>query len=105
MSENENLISKLVLVEWEDSCGCSSDWGYVDEANQSVAPVLCRSVGWLLVDNNRCKVVVPHLTEEDHERSRRQGCGDMTIPTSSVRSIKQLRPGRDILRKEKETKA
>jgi len=44
----------------------------------------CRSVGWLLHDTKECKVVVPHLSEENHAEAAQQGCGDMTIPTQAI---------------------
>lgn len=45
--------------------------------------------GWLLHDGDDCKVIVPHVTE-DHENAVSQGCGDMTIPTSSILNIFDL---------------
>ena len=52
---------KLVLIGWQDSFGCSSEWQKLDGV-QSPRPLLCRSVGWLLYDGKDCKVAVPHLT-------------------------------------------
>lgn len=74
---------RLVLVEWEDSHGVSASWEYVSRCNPYV--LICRSVGWLLHDGGECIVVVPHLTASD--QAKQQGCGDMTIPRSAVRSI------------------
>jgi hypothetical protein len=83
---------KLVLIEWEDSFGCSSRWQAL-EAAQSAKPLLCQSVGWLVHDGKECKVLVPHLTTE-HQNAGRQGCGDMTIPVRSIVKIKTLRARR-----------
>ena len=47
--------------------------------------MICQSVGWLLHDGEDCKVVVPHVAQQAE-----QGCGDMTIPTASVRRIVDL---------------
>lgn len=80
---------KLVLVEWEDSLGCSSQWQALDGV-QAPKPLLCQSVGWLLHDGKDCKVVVPHVTR-DHANASRQGCGDMTIPTKAITKIKTLK--------------
>ncbi len=79
---------RLVMVEWVDSFGCSSDWQELtDECDPE--PLLCRSVGWLLRDGPNCKVVVPHIAEV-HDPKSKQGCGDMTIPTTCIRRIYDL---------------
>lgn len=74
---------RLVLVEWLDSYGCSSDWQSLD--NVSVQVMTCRSVGWLLHEDDRYKVIVPHISD-----ATRQGCGDMTIPSASIVSLRDL---------------
>ena len=79
---------RLVLIEWLDSFGCSSDWQSLE--NCSPKPMRCRSVGWLVHDGEDCKVIVPHLSEDDHPNAPRQGCGDMTIPSRSVINIASL---------------
>jgi len=70
----KNQGYRLVYVEWEDSYGCSPDW----EDLENCSPVLtvCRSVGWLIHDDEKVKVVVPHLNENDHPNTVLQGCGD-----------------------------
>lgn len=77
---------RLVLIEWLDSFGCSSLWTKLEDSR--AAPLVCRSVGWLLHDTDTCKVLVPHITDSDHVTP--QGCGDMTIPTCAVTRIVEL---------------
>ena len=79
---------RLVLIEWLDSYGCSSKWQALD--NCRAKPLACRSVGWLLHDGDDCKVVVPHISDEDNEHVAAQGCGDMTIPTKAILQIVDL---------------
>jgi hypothetical protein len=62
---------RLVLVEWVDSYGCSAPWQ--DIAGSKAAPLVCRSVGWLLHDNEDCKVVVPHLSNGSHPKPESTG--------------------------------
>ena len=78
---------RLVLIEWEDAYGCSTEWTELSEPNASV--LVCRSVGWLIYDGDDCKLVVPHLSGE-HPRANAQGCGDMTIPATAVRRMVDL---------------
>lgn len=78
---------RLVLIEWLDSFGCSSDWQPLEGCQAK--PLRCRSVGWLLHDGDDCKIVVPHLSET-HENVPSQGCGDMTIPASAILRIADL---------------
>lgn len=78
---------RLVMVEWVDSFGCSSSWQDLDDDCQP-KPMLCRSVGWLFRDGAECKIIVPHVA--DVPDGPKQGCGDMTIPTISIRQIQDL---------------
>jgi hypothetical protein len=78
---------RLVLIEWEDSFGCSASWENID--GPAPSPLRCRSVGWLIHDTDSCKVVVPHVTEP-HDSAVRQGCGDMTIPARAILRVVDL---------------
>lgn len=79
---------RLVLIEWLDSYGCSSEWQ--DLGDCEPRPLVCRSVGWLLHDGDDCKVVVPHISDQHNGHVRQQGCGDMTIPTKAIIQICDL---------------
>ena len=79
---------RLVLVEWVDSLGCSSEWQRIKVHNPR--PLRCRSVGWLLHDGEDCKVIIPHMSSEDQPEIDPQGCGDMTIPSQSILTIKDI---------------
>ncbi len=73
---------RLVLIEWVDSYGCSSNWEELaDDCRPE--PAKCRSVGWLFRDGPRCKVIIPHIARIPGEPIR-QGRGDMTIPTVCI---------------------
>ena len=75
---------RLVLVEWIDSYGCSTNWRRMEECEPAI--LSCRSVGWLLHDGDDAKVIVPHIADAEPE-IHRQGCGDMTIPTKAITKI------------------
>lgn len=79
---------RLVCVEWEDSFVGTSGWGETDGARPTV--VVVRSVGWLVHNGEDCKLIVPHLSEPDHGSAKQQGCGDITIPASAIRSMVDL---------------
>jgi len=81
-------VGRLVLVEWLDSYGCSSEWQSLESCDP--APMKCYSVGWLVGDTLDCKVIVPYLSEDGHPDIPIQGCGDMTIPTSAILNISDL---------------
>ena len=75
------------MVEWEDSHGDGA-WHQLDgEIEDRV--LVCRSVGWLVLDGDRAKVVVPHLNEQETGVPR-QGCGVMSIPARAVLRIVEL---------------
>jgi hypothetical protein len=80
---------RLVFVEWEDLAVGASGCGETAGACPSVVTV--RSVGWSVHDGQDCKLIVPHLSEAGHVNTKQQGCGDMTIPASSVRTLDDLK--------------
>lgn len=82
---------RLVLVEWLDSFGCSSQWTELSDGG-SPKVLVCRSAGWLFYDGDDCKVIIPHISADSHENAAPQGCGDMTIPTKAIVKITELRP-------------
>lgn len=77
----------MVLIEWEDSHG-DGVWHLLDKPIEDRA-LVCRSVGWLLLDGERAKVVAPHVNEAE-DGVPLQGCGVMTIPARAVVRITDL---------------
>ena len=85
MEEQER---RLVLIEWVDSYGVSATWQNLSNCEPEL--MVCQSVGWLVHDDERCKVIVPHISQPDHPTTSQQGCGDMTIPSSAILRIADL---------------
>jgi len=81
-------VMRLVLIEWIDSFGCSPSWTNIEDVTEP-DPLLCKSVGWLLVDGERIKVVV-RLLVEGTEETTQQGRGDMSIPVACIQRIVDL---------------
>ena len=77
---------RLVLIEWEDS---HSDGAWCAMEGIEDRTLICRSVGWLVLDGERAKVVAPHLNEQEAGVPL-QGCGVMTIPARAVLRITDL---------------
>lgn len=75
---------RLVLVEWHDSRGCSANW---QRAKDVIHDGICkmRSVGWLLVDNDKEICIVPHMGLEEDDDD--QVCGEMHIPMTCIEQI------------------
>ena len=74
-------------LSWLSGLTHSASWQDLDD-DYHHKPMLCRSVGWLFRDGTDCKVIVPHVAEVPDNQN--QGCGDMTIPTISIRQIQDL---------------
>lgn len=72
---------RLVLIEWLDSYGCGSEWQPLEGCHAK--PLLCRSVGWLVRDEDDCKVIVPHLSDSDSHLPP-QGCGARTTAVAAA---------------------
>jgi hypothetical protein len=80
----------LVLVEWVDSVVGTTGWGFL--ANAKASLTVCRSVGWLVRDDAKCKLLVAHVSEAN-EGVDAQGCGDVAIPSAAVVRITPLVEG------------
>ena len=73
---------RLVFIEWVDSAR-GDVWESLDEENTS--DLRCHSVGWLLLETDDRKVLVPHISAD-----KKQGCGSMTIPKRAIISMRDL---------------
>lgn len=84
---NSLVTCKLVYIEWHDAHGVEPNWEWMEELLEKVDHIcIAKSVGWLIKENKFQVVVVPHLIEAS-PLTRAQGCGEMTIPKSSIRRI------------------
>ena len=82
-------VGDSVLVEWEDSYGCSARWEEIPDGGDPEA-MLCRSLGWISRKTNKVVVVVPDWAENER-LGIKQGCGDMVIPLRAIRRIRKVR--------------
>ena len=84
---------KLVLIEWLDA-HAGRGWQTTENIEAAAAPLVCRSVGWLLKDTKECKLIVSHLGGEENAKYFMLGCGDLTIPTCAIVKMTVLRESR-----------
>lgn len=73
---------KLVLIEWVDSARPVSDWKFLDDP-PALESIQCVSVGWLIRENKRTKMLVPNIGDIKSGGSS-QGSGFIRIPVASV---------------------
>ena len=78
---------RLVLIEWEDSFGCSPGWSPLDDLKPE--SLTCKSVGWLAFDGDKVKVLVPNVSDKQASCNQ-QGCGDIAIPARAITKITDL---------------
>ena len=78
---------RLVLIEWEDSHG-NGEWQEIDGSIEDRA-LVCRSVGWLVLDGKRAKVIAPHISEPE-PGAEGQGCGIMTISAAAILTMTDI---------------
>ena len=81
---------RLVLIEWLDSHH-GRGWRTMEELLEAAEPLYCQSVGWIIVENEACKVLAPHVGGERGGDTMLQACGDMTIPTVAILKVTTLR--------------
>lgn len=76
----------LVLVEWEDSHYLGVGWQGPIEFDDE--PTTCESVGWLVLDGEKVKVLMPHRSVQDGALN--QGGGIMQIPARCISRMVRL---------------
>jgi len=87
----------LVLVEWEDSFSPGSlagwKWETIDPAELDEGCVICYSVGWLIRDDEKLKVLVPHANRMgicEPDGYELHAGGRISIPARSVVRLVRL---------------
>lgn len=84
----------LVLIEWEDSLRPKPAWTHLVDLREAPTPTQCASVGWLIHDTKKIKVLAPNMGGLEGDENV-QACGVMEIPTRCVVRVVKLRePGR-----------
>ena len=80
---------RLIYIEWEDSC-LGDGWEWLSREKKD-EPLICKSIGWLLLDGENTKIVSPHLADKDSGGSY-QGSGVMTIPVRAIVRMVEIPP-------------
>lgn len=81
-------MSRLVLIEWEDSAQPSSAWQFREDVKAAVVRI--QSVGWLIKDGKRIKALAPNVGGIDRKVAV-QVSGVISIPTRCVIRIKEIK--------------
>jgi hypothetical protein len=75
---------RLVLIEWLDATGGTrAGWKPVADMKRDL-PHKCRSVGWIIHEDDDRVVIVPHMTGDG------DGDGELTIPRDWQQSVLEL---------------
>ncbi len=74
---------RLVRIDWVDSRAAPNEWECLD-GMESLEPVHCTSVGFLIEDTPAYKTVA-------HSMSDTQVCGRITIPAACVKKCRRLK--------------
>jgi hypothetical protein len=82
----------LLLIEWVDSHS-GRGWHSLEDLERAAEPLLCRSVGWLALENDKCMVIVPHVSSEKNGNTALQYGGDITIPKKAIIKISVVKAG------------
>lgn len=83
-----------MLIEWVDSSrlgGAGGGWLDLDEISDP-DPHVCISVGFLVKENERGKILVPTVADVAHADNRHV-YGSIMIPKCSIVSERRLRSG------------
>ena len=73
---------KKVYIEWLDSKSGPTEWEYLEDI-ETLNPVSCHSIGFLLEDNERYKTLASTISES-------QVWGRITIPSCSIINFQTL---------------
>lgn len=85
---------KLVVIDWVDSSSVAGGhtWHGVETVKDdcNIEALMCRSVGWLLVDGRDAKTIIAHQAFGSTQHDLNAVSGDMTIPVCAIRKMKVL---------------
>lgn len=73
------------MVEWEDSAQPQPDWQWL-KGYKAPSIIRCRSVGWLIHDDESVKALAPNISHPDDDGDV-QASGIIRIPTRAVIGI------------------
>ena len=71
-----------MLIEWVDSAQPVPGWKFLEDAPKPEV-IQCVSVGWLIAENKRAKVLAPNIGDIESGGST-QGSGFIRIPVASI---------------------
>jgi hypothetical protein len=75
---------RLVLVEWLDSRR-GEGWTRLEDLPADLQAVRCKSAGWIIAEDDSSVTLAGHLGDNPE-----QCCGDITIPSRAILSIRLL---------------
>lgn len=73
---------EFVYIKWLDSKSASNEWEYLEEI-ESLKPVFCESIGFLIESNEEYKTLASTISET-------QILGRLTIPMQSILKIRKF---------------
>lgn len=73
---------EFVYIKWLDSKSASNEWEYLEEI-ESLKPVFCESIGFLIESNEEYKTLASTISES-------QVLGRITIPSCSIVNYRVL---------------
>lgn len=78
----------LVLIEWTDAQTIKDNWHTPEKELED--PAVCVSVGYLVGDKKKVKILYSHIALED-EWTNECAKGNIIIPTNAIVSMKKLK--------------
>jgi hypothetical protein len=72
---------RIVEIEWEDSAGYNT--GAWVSKHERIRPLVIHSVGYVHREDKRTIELAPHISPE-------QTCGNMSIPRTAIRKLREL---------------
>ena len=67
---------KKIYIKWIDSKSGPTEWEYLEDI-ETLNPIVCQSIGFLLEDNKKYKTLASTISES-------QVWGRITIPSCSI---------------------
>tara|TARA_R110000803_G_scaffold78075_3_gene143116 strand:- start:2948 stop:3337 length:390 start_codon:yes stop_codon:yes gene_type:complete len=82
-------LGSLYLIEWVDSYSINEGWELIKDIEEPEL-VVCHSVGYVLKENNKNIMIVPHISDTDNIESLGAYRGALVIPKVSILNKKEL---------------
>ena len=87
-----HVLGKLLMVDWVDSASFRGFWNTVEDHYSEPRATFCRTVGWVVVENDEYLTLGSSTSSQDPKREMVNSvAGSITIPKCAIKKRRIIR--------------